>query len=1356
MGATTINHGHKNEPIAIIGSGCRFPGGANSPSKLWELLREPRDLLTPIPESRFNPTSFYHEDGLHHGTSNIKDSYLLSEDHRHFDAQFFGIKPVEANSVDPQQRLLLETVYEGVESAGLSIAGLQGSNTAVYVGLMSGDYADLLNRDPNGFPTYFATGTARSILSNRVSYFFDWHGPSMTIDTACSSSLVALHQAVQTLRSGDCKVAIAAGSNLILGPEQYIAESKLKMLSPESRSRMWDRDADGYARGDGIASVVLKTLRQAIADGDHIECVVRETGINQDGRTKGITMPSPIAQATLIRETYAKANLDLDKASDRPQFFEAHGTGTPAGDPIEAEAISTAFFGGQRDQHQTLYVGSIKTIVGHTEGTAGLAAVLKASLALQNGTVPPNLLFENLNPAIKPFYGRLEVPTRPRSWPDTNGGPRRVSVNSFGFGGANAHAILEHYEPPAVSLRNKLTLGSPVFTPFTFSAANERSLLATLTGYSSYLRDNHSIDLGSLSKTLTTRRSALPSKIAFSATSADRLISQIDSAVEAVQANTRKLIEDPSARSAATKKPAVLGIFTGQGAQWAGMGKSLVLGSEYAKQFVGRLEERLAQLPLPDRPSWSLTKELLADSSTSRVGESELSQPLCTAVQLLLVELIRHAGIAFKAVVGHSSGEIAAAYAAGVIASPEDAICIAYYRGFHGKLSSSPSGQKGAMLAVGTSLEDARELCELPGFIGRITVAASNSPASITLSGDEDAINQAKDVFEDEKKFVRIVRVDKAYHSHHMVPCSEAYIKSIRASGISPLRKPNSGCSWFSSVTVQEISESSNLSETYWTDNMVNPVLFSQAIERAITEKGPFDVAIEVGPHPALQGPVKQTIEALSGNVIAYTGTLRRQSNDIEAFSDTLAYLWETFGESAVDFSGYDNLVSNAEHRKLLKGLPTYPWDHDRVFWHESRLSKAFRTRSDPIHEILGTRSVDGADNQLRWRNVLRPKEIPWLAGHQIQGQIVFPGAGYVAAVLESARYLAGENSIRIIELQDVIIGQAIAFNDEESSIETLFSLTNIIRDGDSVSADFSHFSATGNDASDLSLNCGGRLLFELGSPSADTLPSSLSEATGLVDVSPDQFYTSLSEVGYEYSGPFKGLSSLKRKLGTARGLISKGVVSDSDPGLLVHPATLDAAIQSVILAFCWPGDGRLWSIHVPTNLRRIRVNPLLWQATTNIEEQLQFDATITGNERAAIEGDVDIFTADGKHTMLQLEGMRARPFAEATSGDDFHLFSEMVWDTSVPDGEAAAWDGKATTDHYALAYTFERVAYYYLRNLDIEISDVWRKNFQEHHTSLFNFVDHVLSAVASGKHQYIKKQWDADTHEQILALIKG
>jgi hybrid polyketide synthase/nonribosomal peptide synthetase ACE1 len=321
-----------NEPIAIVGSACRFPGGANQPSKLWQLLEHPTGVLKEIPESRFSVDGFYHPNGLHHGTTNVRHSYFLEDDIRLFDAQFFGIKPVEANSIDPQQRLLMETVYEGLEAAGQSIRRLQGSQTAVFVGLMSSDYKDLLGNDQESYPTYFATGTAASILSNRVSYFFDWHGPSMTIDTACSSSLVALHQAVQLLRSGDgTKVALAAGTNLLLNPDQYIAESKLNMLSPDGRSRMWDEKANGYARGDGIAVVVLKRLSQALADGDHIECLIRETQINQDGKTKGITMPSSAAQSALIRATYKKAGLDLFKASDRPQYFEAHGTGTPAG-----------------------------------------------------------------------------------------------------------------------------------------------------------------------------------------------------------------------------------------------------------------------------------------------------------------------------------------------------------------------------------------------------------------------------------------------------------------------------------------------------------------------------------------------------------------------------------------------------------------------------------------------------------------------------------------------------------------------------------------------------------------------------------------------------------------------------------------------------------------------------------------------------------------------------------------------------------------------------------------------------------------------------------------------------------------
>lgn len=309
-------------------------------------------------------------------------------------------------------------------------------------------------------------------MSNRISYFFDWHGPSFTIDTACSSSIVAVHQAVQSLRSGEVHVALAAGTNLLLGPEPYIAESKLKMLSPEGRSRMWDKDANGYARGDGVAAIVLKTLRTAIADGDHIEGIIRETSVNQDGRSRGITMPSASAQAALIRETYDRAGLDIQ--TDRCQYFEAHGTGTPAGDPIEAEAIHTAFFGHRlvEDKIDTtpLYVGSVKTVIGHTEGTAGIAGILKAVQSLKNGYIAPNLLFNSLNPNIAPYYKHVQIPRQLIPWPEVKAGhPRRASVNSFGFGGTNGHVILESFEHMQPE-RAETSLA----TPFLFSGQSKK------------------------------------------------------------------------------------------------------------------------------------------------------------------------------------------------------------------------------------------------------------------------------------------------------------------------------------------------------------------------------------------------------------------------------------------------------------------------------------------------------------------------------------------------------------------------------------------------------------------------------------------------------------------------------------------------------------------------------------------------------------------------------------------------------------------------------------------------------------------------------------------------------------------
>ncbi|RYP44645.1 hypothetical protein DL768_008911 [Monosporascus sp. mg162] len=970
-----------SEPIAIVGTACRFPGEASSPSKLWDLLRQPRDVLSEIPSTRFNKDRFFHPDPLHHGTSNVRHSYLLSEDHRVFDAQFFGIKPVEATSIDPQQRMLLEVAYEALESAGIPLDRIQGSRTGVFVGIMTNDYSDLLGRDIDNFPTYFASGTARSIVSNRLSYFFDLHGPSMTVDTACSSSLVALHQAVQSLRQGESSSAIVAGSNLLLGPEQYVAESKLRMLSPSSRSRMWDKKADGYARGDGVAVLVMKTLSQALTDQDSIECIIRETGINQDGRTRGITMPNSTAQAELIRDTYVKAGLDLARPSDRPQFFEAHGTGTPAGDPIEAEAIANAFFGPEAGFSRTvsdppLFVGSIKTVIGHTEGTAGIA---------ESFTPMAHLL------------------------------------------GSTDNELDEHIAP---------------VTPFIFSAASEKSLLGVLAAYASYLRETPTISLRDLSWTLNTRRSTLPARVAFSALDVPSLGAKLDEVSTTASGVTTVSV---AGSASDTTRRRILGVFTGQGAQWAAMGTHLLRLSPAVQDCMATLQRSLDTLPAHHAPKWSLKEELIKGVGESRIGQAEFSQPLCTAVQIAIVNLLKAAQVDFSAVVGHSSGEIAAAYAAGYI-SAEDAIRIAYYRGYFLQNSNQEDSILGAMLAVGITLEDAQELCELPSFEGRICIAACNSPESITLSGDTDAIEEVQVVMMDEKRFSKPLKVDKAYHSHHMLPYATPYTQALKHCGVQVRAGTRDGGHpvWISSVVGEDIASINleSLAHSYWGENMVKTVLFSEAVEYAIGAEGPFDLIVEVGPHPALKKPVTQTIEAISRQTVPYISTICRGKNDIEALADTLGSIWQSVGQGVVDFAAYDRAVYGHDVRppKLLNGLPSYSWDHERVYWHESRYSRAFRTSSDIPHPLLGTKQPDGIENEIRFKNYLVSREVPWLAHHQVQGRIVFPAAGYISAIVEFVACVVDIESAQLVEVRDFSIGQALILQ-EDGGVETLLSI---------------------------------------------------------------------------------------------------------------------------------------------------------------------------------------------------------------------------------------------------------------------------------------------------------------------------
>ncbi|RAL08959.1 uncharacterized protein BO97DRAFT_397180 [Aspergillus homomorphus CBS 101889] len=1340
------------EPIAIVGSSCRFPGGSSSPSRLWQLLSNPQDVSKEIPEDRFELQGFYHPKGAHHGTTNVQRAYTLDEDVRIFDAGFFNISPNEADAMDPQQRLLMEVVYEALESGGHPLEGLRGSDTAVFVGTMSVDYNDILIRDLESTPTYFSTGTSRAILANRISYCFDWHGPSMTIDTACSSSMVALHQSVQALRAGEARVAVAGGTELLLGPEQFVGESKMNLLSPTGRSRMWDADADGYARGDGVAAVILKRLSDAIADGDHIESIIRDTGVNQDGKSTGLTVPSSEAQAALIRSTYARAGLDLSNTDDWPQFFEAHGTGTKVGDPREAAAISGCF-GSQPIHGNPLYVGSIKTIIGHTEGTAGLAGVLKASLAIQHGVIPPNMLLNRLNPDVKPYYTNLQIPTSPTQWPVLPAGvPRRASVNSFGFGGTNGHAIIEGYEPTVSQIdveQQQQQQQQPVVpvTPFVFSATTEESLVALLQSYSDYLKINPTIDLHSLAWTLQSRRSAFAFKTAVAASTSDGLVSRLESKVRQAKSTP----PTPAGVRSTPATPHLLGVFTGQGAQWPTMGACLIQCSATVREKLEQLDHSLATLPEADRPSWRIADQLLAPKGESRLSEAALSQPLCTAVQVVLVDLLRSAGITFDAVVGHSSGEIGAAYAAGFI-SADDAIRIAYYRGVHAELAHGQTGQKGAMLAVGTSWEDAQELIDLPAFEGKVRIAAHNSAASLTLSGDADAIAHAKRVFDEEKKFARLLLVDTAYHSHHMLPCSGPYIESLRACRIQVNKDRDSSCTWFSSVWADGkpmVAGEEQLQDVYWSDNMVNAVLFADAVKRAAANETP-NLAIEVGPHPALKGPAQQNISdvRLSSPPLPYTGLLSRGSSDVEAFSDALGFVWTYLGPDTVGFQSYTQLVTPAAPApKLLVGLPSYQFSRDRIHWHESRRAKKMRQRGAAFHELLGVPSPDNTDQDLRWTNFLKSSEIPWLDGHKLQGQTVFPAAGYVAMALEAGKWLAGDRSVQVLEVRNLTIDRAITFDDGAGfAVETLVALTGISprsatkssSSSSSQMADFAVYACPNTGSLGMELVSRGRVHIVYGAPSFSVLASTPLDDSNMTAIDREQFYSTLSGLGYGYNGPFHTLAETKRRWGQASATVATYAYSDDEQPLILHPTMLDVAFQASFLAQTSPGDEQLWSLHVPTSIKCVRVNPELsasLPAAASVE--LPLSAVLHEPESISLHSSVDVFVENKRETLLQVEGLVMKPFSPATAADDRPMFSTMEYGVAVPNAAVATGHEHPTDEEVALAGVCDRVAYFYLR--------AWEAKAGGDETERFR---HLLSTSS------VTKACISDGEKDIQALI--
>ena len=992
-------------------------------------------------------------------------------------------------------------------------------------------------------------------------------------------------------------------------------------------------------------------------------------------------------------------------------------------------------------------MGSIKTIIGHTEGTAGLAAVLKASLALQHGVVPPNMLLNELNPAVEPFYKDLQILQHAQKWPKTpDGATRRASVNSFGFGGANAHAILESFEANITQEAETPDLSAGISTPFNFSASSEKSLAATLEVFSEYLTSHPEVSLRDLSWTLNCRRSTLPVRKSISASTADDLIAMLRKAAQSPSDFA------PASKTSSVKQPKLLGIFTGQGAQWAQMGAELLNGSSLASDCMARLDSVLQGLPQQHRPQWSLQDEILKDASSSNIGQALFSQTICTAIQVMLVDLLRAAGIVFTAVVGHSSGEISAAYAAGYLTA-EDAIKIAYYRGWSLQYSSDSNGTKGAMMAAGTSFEDAKELCEMPTLEGRICVAASNSSASVTLSGDIDAIDEVKEIFEDEKRFARLLKVDKAYHSHHMLPCAAPYIEALQECQIKSRDRSRASTTWISSVYGKDIDNvNDSLADTYWSNNMINPVLFSQAVSFAVGALGPFDMAIEVGPHPALKGPALQTIQEVSGIELPYTGTCSRGKDSTLAFAAALGALWTSIGEEAVDFEGFDKvLFPGAPHPKLLKGLPSYSWDHDRAYWHESRISTEFRDGNKRFHPLLGVKCPDGTLKEIRWRNYLNTREILWLSHHQVQGQIVFPAAGYISAAVEVLTEHFGLDKIRLIELRDVIIGQALVL-EENTGVEVVFTLNILDSTKTAATATFNCYSDSNKGSSGMSLHASAQITVELGDPDDESLPPRIESHESFLQVESERFYDFVSQLGFGYTGPFQALSGLTRRIDEATGLIAVPIADGVSKPLLVHPGSLDASIQAIMLAYSFPGDGRLRTLYLPTKIDSICINPSGCMNLAGPGLELPFRSSVASSRFSELSGDVDIYSADGKYTVIQLQGLHTTPLAPVTPANDVLMFTEMEWapeEPTVNDSDQSL----STSGDLSICLDMERVAYFYLRRLHSDETSTM-SSIAPNHEHLITYAQHCAIVVSSGNHPYARSEWSNDTASTISEIL--
>src|ERR1700733_315834 len=933
----------RNEPIAIIGMGCRFPGGADNPESLWRMLCDATDCIREVPGDRWDINEFFDSNPDAPGKMSTRWAGFL-DGVAQFDADFFGISPREAASLDPQQRLFLEVCWEALENGGQSPEKLQGSSTGVFLGIASNDYAQLQMQfgSPAQIDAYFATGTCHSVAAGRVAYTLGLQGPALAIDTACSSSLVAVHLACQSLRLGECRMALTGGVNVILAPELLVNFSRSQMMAAEGRCKTFDASADGFVRAEGCGVLLLKRLADASADGDNILAVIRGTAVNQDGRSSGLTVPNGSAQQEVIRDALRNASVDPRQVG----YVETHGTGTSLGDPIEVHALN-AVYGEGRSTEYPLAIGSIKTNVGHLETAAGVAGLLKTVLILMHGEIPPNLHFKNPNPHVAWNDMAVSIPTVRTPWP-ANFGRRIAAVSSFGFSGTNSHLVVESVEGLSTLLpaddtdnpsakENALPLKERTHDVLTLSAKTSGALQESIVCYAAHLGEHPELSLADVCHTANSGRSHFEHRFSVVAASSEQLREKLAACVEG---------QDPvgvfQGHVDLTRRPEVVFLFTGQGGQYLNMGRAFYESEPVFREVVDRCDELLKP-----HLARSLRSVLYPPpGETTPLDETEYTHVAMFAIQYGMAQLWRSWGVEPGMVMGHSVGEIVAATVAGMV-SMEDGLMIMRERGR--LMSSLPRiGLMASLMAGETQVAKALE-----PYRDRVSIAALNGPESTVISGERTAVQQVLHHLEAQGVKTRPLKVSNSFHSPLVEPVLEEF---ERAAARAAYREPE--IPQFSSMRLQWVSGDELLDAAYWRHNLRNTVRFHDAIAE-VYDQG-YRVFLEIGPSPIL---VTMGAQCLPQGDTVWLPSLR-PDRDWEQIMEDLGTLY-------VNGTNIDWIQVNKNHSRRRVGLPAYPFQRDRYSLdstaHPSGSTRALNISLPAGEESLQAAAQMGASLRAEW-----------------------------------------------------------------------------------------------------------------------------------------------------------------------------------------------------------------------------------------------------------------------------------------------------------------------------------------------------------------------------------------------------